>query len=192
LFLILPAGTEPSDLESLLAFYRGSGVDRAFGLDGTARGLGSREYPGLPLHLFRTRAGPAGHSLRLLLDRYGAGGWCVLGAAGETLRGEDPDPIDLRQWCARLDAEGFDAGEARTGTARAGRIEQIGRDLRTGRPFRSTALVETPERVWDLPRFGSRVAVLRYRETMFLDQDLVLVGNARKSDRLLRSVPRSA
>ena len=192
-FLVLPLRTEPSEVEALLAFYGGSGVDRAFGLDCTASGLGAGRWPGVPFHLFRAGpgAGPAGHSLRLLLERYGSGGWWGLGAAGETLRGEDSDPLDLRQWCARLDTEGCDAGEARTGTTRAARIEQIGRDLRTGRPFRGTALVETPDRAWDLPRFGSRVAVLKYRKTMFLDQDLVLVGNARKSNRLLRSVARS-
>jgi hypothetical protein len=187
LFLVLPPRFVHSELGSLLESYRDAGVDRVFLLDCAGREtVPERGGANLPIHFFRSHPHGADHALRRLLDRYGVGRWCVLGKSSGVMTGEDGCPVSLRTWCDRLEREGIDVIEARTGAVATSRVEQIGRDLRTGRLFRGTALVECPERAWDPPGFDSRVALLKYRKTMLLDQAMVLVGNARLGDQSLR------
>jgi hypothetical protein len=187
LFLALPPGFPSAELRGVLESYQASGVNRVFILGCSREQSFSGPGTSLPVHGFRADPGRTDLALRHLLDQYGVGHWCVLGGPG-VLREESGEPVDLPEWCRRLEGERVEAIEARTGTDSASRVELIARDLRSGRSFRGTALVGSRGRAWDSPEWCSRIAVLKYRKTMLLDRALVLIGNARRSERLLRDV----
>ena len=183
LFLAVPCVNVA--LGRVLEAYGHAGVDRAVVLDRSGTGNPAQLLPAprIPLHLFGCGEAPPELGLRRLLDRYGERHWCVLGDGSRLIVDEGGSPIALREYCARLDLEGVDVAEAVTGPGQP--IELIGRDLRSGRVFRSTALARCPAQAYDPPVFGSRAVLLRYRKTMLLDAGAVLVGNARRSIRFL-------
>jgi lipopolysaccharide biosynthesis glycosyltransferase len=166
-----------------------AGVDRAFVLV-TA---GNAAVPVLPpllqsrVHVFNGSAAPGGHALRRLLDRFGETHWCVLG--DQQLEAVDLDgrPVNFRNLCAHLDASGFEIVEAVTGSGAW--LEMTARDLRSGRVFQGTAMVDAVPHAYNKPSFLSRVFLLKYRKTLLLDASAVLSGNARNSERRLRLTP---
>lgn len=178
-----------ASLGRVLEAFGRAGVDRAVVLDqsGTEN---TAELPAgdrMPLHLFGCGAGSGELALRRLLDRYGEGHWCVLGNGSSLIVDEADSPVALREYCARLEREGVDVAEAVVGAGE--QIELIGRDLRSGRVFRSTALAACAAHAYDPLAFGSRAVLIKYRKSMLLDAEAALVGNVRRSSRLLRFSP---
>jgi lipopolysaccharide biosynthesis glycosyltransferase len=170
---------------SLEAYFL-AGVDRAFVLDTS----GQAEVPNLPprlqsrVHMFGSSGAPSGHGLRRLLDRFGEAHWCVLGDLDLVATDQDGQPVNFRDQCARLDAAGIELVEAVTGTGAW--LEMTARDLRSGRVFQGTAMVDAARNSCDKPSFGSRVFLLKYSKSMLLDASAVLSGNARNSEHRLR------
>ena len=136
------------------------------------------------LHVFSCRGTPDGHGLRRLLDGFGETHWCLLGDQHLEAVDQDGRPVNFRDLCAHLDAPGIEIVEAVTGTG--ARLEMTARDLRSGRVFQGTAIVDAVPHAYDKPSFLSRVFLLKYRKTMLLDANAALSGNARISERRLR------
>ena len=134
--------------------------------------------------MFSCSGAPGEHGLRRLLDRFGETHWCLLGDQHLEAVDQDGRPVNFRDHCAHLDASGIEIVEAVTGTG--ARLEMTARDLRSGRVFQGTAIVDAVPHAYDKPSFLSRVFLLKYRKTMLLDANAVLSGNARISERRLR------
>lgn len=173
-------------LHQTLEKYFVAGAHRAFVLVGP----GHVNMPGLApsvlsrTHIFGCGDAPGEAGLRRLLDQFGESHWCVLGDEHGILVDDDGRPVDLRGQCARLDAAGIEVVEAVTGNGN--RLAMTSRDLRSGRVFEGTALVDPAIHAYDKPAFRSRAVLLKYRKTMLLDAGAVLSANARKSERCLR------
>ena len=163
-----------------------AGVDRAFVL--ITSGLAA--VPALPpllqsrVHVFLCSDAPGNHGLRRLLDRFGETHWCLLGDQHLQAVDQDGRTVNFRDLCASLDASGIEIVEAVTGTG--ARLQMTARDLRSGRVFQGSAIVDTVPHAYDKPSFLSRVFLLKYRKTMLLDANAVLSGNARSSEHRLR------
>jgi hypothetical protein len=127
---------------------------------------------------------PGNHGLRRLLDRFGETHWCLLGDQRLEAVNQDGRTVNFRDLCASLDASGIEIVEAVTGTG--ARLQMTARDLRSGRVFQGSAIVDTLPHAYDKPSFLSRVFLLKYRKTMLLDANAVLSGNARSSEHRLR------
>jgi hypothetical protein len=170
---------------SLEAYFL-AGVDRAFVLD-TSR---HAEVPDLPprlqsrVHIFGCSGARSSHALRRLLDRFGEEHWCVLGDLDLMAVDQDGQQVNFRDRCAHLDAAGIEIVEAVTGTGDW--LEMTARDLRSGRVFQGTAMVDAAPNAYDNPSFTSRVFLLKYTKSMLLDANAVLSGNARNSEHRLR------
>jgi hypothetical protein len=181
LFLTVPC--VDGALAGMLEAYADAGVDRAVILDCS----GGQPWAGpepMPMHVFRCPGAATNLALRRLLDRYGEGHWCLLGNPVGVPVDDDGAPTDLRDVCAQLDREGAELSETVTGPGDL--IELIARDLRSGRVFRASALAQCAPRAFDPPAFGSRAALVKYRKDLLMDAAGVLVGNARRSSRVLR------
>ena len=187
LFLSVPRADRA--LGRVLGAYGHAGVDRAVILVGSGTAKPADLGAGLPMpvHPFNCPGAPVGHAIRRLLDRHGEGHWCLLGDVSGIVVDEVGMPVRLREYCDQLDQEGLDLVEVVTGMGKP--LELITRDLRSGRVFRGSALARCASRAYDPPQFCSRVALVKYRRGLLMDEAGVLAGNARKSTRLLRFSP---